>query len=93
LLKIRKSEVPGDVNSFFISMKLLSNLKFARHFSDVYRKVRKSVFRQNIYNLTSSLGNRNTRTEGGYYTYLVQEDVVLHRDDTTGKYEDVFAEV
>ena len=48
-------------------------------------------FQHNIHNLTSSLGNRSTRAEDSYYTSLVQEVIVLCRDYTTGKYEDVFA--
>ena len=47
--------------------------------------VGESIFQQNIHNLTSSLGNRSTRTEDGYYASLVQEVVVLCRDYTTGK--------
>ena len=51
----------------------------------------KSIFQHDFHNLTSSLGNRSTRAEDGYYTSLVQEVVVLCRDYTTGKHEDVFA--
>ena len=53
--------------------------------------VGESVFQQDIHNLTSSLGNRSTRAEDGYYASLVQEVIVLCRDYTTGKHEDVFA--
>ena len=57
-------------------------------FSFIY--VRNLFFQHDFHNLTSSLGNRSTRAEDGYYASLVQEVIVLCRDYTTGKYEDVF---
>ena len=61
----------------------------SRHY--FYISSEKSVFQQNIHNLNGSLGNLSTRSEDDYYASLVQEVIVLCRDDTTGKYEDVFA--
>ena len=47
-------------------------------------------FEAYVHNQDCSLGNRSILVEDGYYASLVQEVIVLCRDDTTGKDEDVF---
>ena len=50
----------------------------------------KLVFQHDFQDLTSCFGYRCTRTKDGCYTCFIQEVVILSRNNTTGKYQDIF---